>query len=73
MESQSVTVRLVMKVLRFKMVCPSKTRLIRLIDIKRRMGYAWALAMLDQARAQCWGSYFMKVIYYILLVTFTKK
>ena len=22
---------------------------------------------------QSWGSYFMKVIYYILLVTFTKK
>ena len=24
-------------------------------------------------KGQSWGSYFMKVIYYILLVTFTKK
>ena len=49
--AQSVTVWLVRKVLRLKMVCPSKTRLIR-HGIKHRMGYAWALAMLDRAGAR---------------------
>ena len=27
----------------------------------------------DIEGSQCWGSYFVKVIYYILLVTLTKK
>ena len=31
------------------------------------------LLLEDNDPDQCWGSYFIKVIYYILLVTFAKK
>ena len=50
--AQSVTVWLVRKVLRLKMVCPSKTRLIRHGLLILNAGWAtlaWALAMLDRA------------------------
>ena len=41
-------------------------------SVKNSTHLQYQLQQVHMAK-QCWGSYFMKVIYYILLVTFTKK
>ena len=41
--------------------------------IKCSTSWPYLISEFLVAYNQSWGSYFMKVIYYILLVTFTKK